>query len=1065
MGALIDSDATTPLAPSDPETIGDYRLVGRIGSGGMGTVYMGVSPEGRHVAVKVIRAGRSGDSGFTARFASEVEHARAVASFCTAQVLGHGETPDGRPYMVTEYIPGTPLDRHIATDGPLEPGTLHGVAFGVAAALTAIHAAGLVHRDLKPSNVILSMSGPRVIDFGISRAVDATHGHTGTDELVGTPGWWAPEQLRGLPVTPAADVFTWGCLVAYAATGRHPFGEGDPMVLAHRLLESAPDLGTLPAPLDRLVRRALDREPRNRPTSQELLLDLVGSRPDPTTQVIEGPWDPPAFPSAPRPPVLRPRRRTGRLLALVASAVALAIVAGLVVGLLTSRSGGPPPAGRASDVGRRIEIGDVQVVVPPPACRPPTGAAPAGSGAADGGTARAAVLSASAADGAEVEGRVVGAGEGDGRVVGLGAAGDGEVGDGLVCRIDWIMLNMGGADAEPAGPPDLLDDRSVPHHPRASRSAPATLAPGAMVTLSAEYALPSGRTAARLDGSFVAHAPVVHVRLPPPGDAYGKPPGEGPRRAAPEPAPVSPTDGTAASVSPAQASPAPRSPGRESPGPANPASVSPASGGTPDATREATGATAATPLDGAGAEGGDCARAGPADFDGDGFDDAVVTDPLAPSPDSTAVGSGRLYLLRGGPPSTSAPVVTAFDAAAPGWTARAAHIDGDRCLDLVVSTPYAYGGAGQVQAHGAGVAYVYWGGRDFGTPGGPRTELRSPEARTDAHFGWSLAVSDPSPDGGTGATESGAGAQGVVVVGAPHEDADGKVDSGAVYVYRFTGRSPGTPQRITQDSPGVPGGSQPGDMFGWSLALGRLGGAAGPLDLAVGAPFEDQEENGQADTGAVTVIYDVATRPWAYQGAGWSIPGLTGDLPSHPGDRLGYSLAYGAGHLAAGAPGADPYDTRDAGAVLLFQAAGPGPRFVRLLGAQAEAGERGRFGFSLAMAGSSLLAGAPGQALPGVPEAGAVHVIPLTGPPGRVVLREDRPAPYDHLGWSVGGTADGRVLAGAPDAGVTGAAIYTTIPRAEASSGSGPSPGPGERMVLPGPDGADTLDFGAAVAG
>ncbi|WP_405087110.1 protein kinase domain-containing protein [Microbispora sp. NBC_01389] len=1027
LGAPIDSDATTPLAASDPKTIGDYRLVGRIGSGGMGTVYLGVSPEERHVAVKVIRAGRSGDSGFTARFASEVEHARAVASFCTAQVLGHGETPDGRPYMVTEYIPGTPLDRHITMDGPLEPGTLHGVAFGVAAALTAIHAAGLVHRDLKPSNVILSMSGPRVIDFGISRAVDATHGHTGTDELVGTPGWWAPEQLRGLPVTPAADVFTWGCLVAYAATGRHPFGEGDPMVLAHRLLESAPDLGALPAPLDRLVRRALDREPRNRPTSQELLLDLVGSRPDPATQVIEGSWDPPAPPSGPRPSGPRPRRRTGRLLALVASAVALAIVAGLAVGLLTSRSGGPPPAGRASDVGRRIEIGDVQVVVQPPSCHPPTGAAP-------------------------------------------------------VCRIDWIMLNMGGADAEPAGPPDLLDDRNVPHHPRASRSAPATLAPGAMVTLSAEYALASGRTAARLDGSFVAHAPVVHVRLPPPGDAYGKAPGEAPRRAAPEPGPVSP-----------------------------------ASGGTPDAAREATGATAATPLDGAeagaGAGGGDCARAGPADFDGDGFDDAVVTDPLAPSPDSTAVGSGRVFLLRGGPPSASAPVVTAFDAAAPGWTARAAHIDGDRCLDLVVSTPYAYGGAGQVQAHGAGVAYVYWGGRDFGTPGAPRTELRPPEARTDAHFGWSLAVSDPAPDigpaapapgtgggsedtaitgtspgtgaaaqttiagenGGTGTAEAGsgmaansgtgAGAQGVVVVGAPHEDADGKADSGAVYVYRFTGRDPGTPQRITQDSPGVPGASQPGDMFGWSLALGRLGGAAGPLDLAVGAPFEDQEENGQADTGAVTVIYDVATRPWAYQGAGWDISGLTGDLPSHPGDRLGYSLAYGAGYLAVGAPGADPYDTRDAGAVLLFQAAGPGPRFVRLLGAQAEAGERGRFGFSLALAGPSLLAGAPGQALPGVPEAGAVHVIRLTGPPGRVVLREDRPAPYDHLGWSVGGTADGRVLAGAPDAGVTGAAILSTIPRAGASSGSGPSPGPGERMVLPGPDGADTLDFGAAVAG
>jgi hypothetical protein len=267
--------APRELEPDDPTRVGRYRIEARIGEGGMGAVYLGRDPDGRAVAVKVVRPDLAGDRMFRARFHDEAAHAQRVASFCTAQVLEHGDDL-GLAYMVTEYIEGPSLLDHVTGTGPLSPGMLHGVAVGVAAALVAIHSAGLVHRDLKPSNVLLSISGPRVIDFGIARALDAASSHTRTGQVVGTPGWFAPEQITAQRITTAVDVFAWGCLVAFAATGRNPFGQGSFELLAARAVHAEPELGPVPEPLARLVRAALRKDPDQRPAARDLLLELVG---------------------------------------------------------------------------------------------------------------------------------------------------------------------------------------------------------------------------------------------------------------------------------------------------------------------------------------------------------------------------------------------------------------------------------------------------------------------------------------------------------------------------------------------------------------------------------------------------------------------------------------------------------------------------------------------------------------------------------------------------------------------------------------------------------------------
>ncbi|AGL18749.1 serine/threonine-protein kinase [Actinoplanes sp. N902-109] len=270
-------ERTTPLRPRDPRRLGPYELLGRLGEGGMGTVYLARSNSGALVAVKMVRADLAHDDEFRRRFRSEVERVRQVPPFCTAEVLD-ADPDHEQPYLVVEYVDGPSLADVVAERGPLTAANLHSVAIGVATALTAIHGAGIIHRDLKPRNVLLAPGSPKVIDFGIARAMESSGVHTATDQMVGTVAYMAPERFgddSSAVLTPAADVFAWGGVVAYAGTGRTPFNAGSPPATAARILTGRPDLRGLSGPLRDLVAHALEKEPAHRPTARELLDLLV----------------------------------------------------------------------------------------------------------------------------------------------------------------------------------------------------------------------------------------------------------------------------------------------------------------------------------------------------------------------------------------------------------------------------------------------------------------------------------------------------------------------------------------------------------------------------------------------------------------------------------------------------------------------------------------------------------------------------------------------------------------------------------------------------------------------
>ena len=261
------------LAADDPRVIGEYRLRAQLGSGGMGRVYLGLSPAGRAVAIKVVRSDLADDAEFLRRFGQEVSAARAVSGIYTAPVVASGlnERP---PWLATAFVPGPSLDQVVSEHGPLPEPALWPLLAGLVEALQAIHACGVVHRDLKPANVLLAVDGPRVIDFGISRAADGTV-LTATGVVFGTPGYMSPEQAEGRPAGPASDVFALGCVIAYAAGGAGPFGTGTAAAVLYRVVHTDAILDAVPAGLREIVAQCLAKDPADRPTPAALAAALA----------------------------------------------------------------------------------------------------------------------------------------------------------------------------------------------------------------------------------------------------------------------------------------------------------------------------------------------------------------------------------------------------------------------------------------------------------------------------------------------------------------------------------------------------------------------------------------------------------------------------------------------------------------------------------------------------------------------------------------------------------------------------------------------------------------------
>ncbi|WP_371615022.1 serine/threonine-protein kinase [Streptomyces sp. NBC_00454] len=260
------------LRREDPRVVGSFRLHRRLGAGGMGVVYLGSDRRGQRVALKVIRPDLAEDQEFRSRFAREVSAARRIRGGCTARLVA-ADLEAERPWFATQYVPGPSLHDKVAEEGPLTASQIASIGAALSEGLVAVHEAGVVHRDLKPSNILLSPKGPRIIDFGIAWATGAsTLTHVGT--AVGSPGFLAPEQVRGAAVTPATDVFSLGATLAYAATADSPFGHGSSEVMLYRVVHEEPHLQGVPDALAPLVRACLAKDPEDRPTTLQLSMRL-----------------------------------------------------------------------------------------------------------------------------------------------------------------------------------------------------------------------------------------------------------------------------------------------------------------------------------------------------------------------------------------------------------------------------------------------------------------------------------------------------------------------------------------------------------------------------------------------------------------------------------------------------------------------------------------------------------------------------------------------------------------------------------------------------------------------
>ncbi|WUI01453.1 serine/threonine protein kinase [Spirillospora sp. NBC_00431] len=346
----MSSEKLKPLQAGDPGRIGQYRLLARLGAGGMGRVYLGRSRGGRPVAVKVIHPHLAEDPQFRRRFEQEIVAARRVGGIHTVHVVD-ADTGAEPPWLVTEYIAGPSLHEAVGAHGALSEGALAGLGAGLAEGLMAIHDRNVVHRDLKPGNVLLAQDGPRIIDFGIARALDAT---SQTTSVVGTPGFMSPEQLRGREVGSASDLFCLAAVLAFAATGRRPFGDGPIEALGYRVVNEDPDLTGVPESLRPLIAAGLAKDPGDRPDlgafldrCSALVRDGAPPLPEPVTTMIATRVAeterlvPPPRHAPPVPATGRP----GRALAAAAAAVAGVLLIAFVVWAIADGGDEPRASG------------------------------------------------------------------------------------------------------------------------------------------------------------------------------------------------------------------------------------------------------------------------------------------------------------------------------------------------------------------------------------------------------------------------------------------------------------------------------------------------------------------------------------------------------------------------------------------------------------------------------------------------------------------------------------------------------------------------------------------------
>ncbi len=380
------------LLPEDPHTIGSYRLLGWLGSGGMGKVFLGMSADGRPVAIKVIRADLAQDPKSRVRFRREVAAARKVSGLFTALVVD-ADLDGPTPWLATAYVAGPSLTQAVRDHGPLPVRTLLALTTGLADCLSAIHAAGMVHRDLKPSNVLLAEDGPRVIDFGISQAAGASAVTAST--LFGSPAFMSPEQVLGEDIGPPSDMFSLGAVLTFAATGQGPFGSGSAAALMGRVVINNPaNLSDVPEKLRQLIGSCLAKHPGDRPTAPELLAAAGGIQPSPgwlAQSILVGfVLDPAAAPLAPEGagnvlapaglgpgrPHHRPRpgcRRISRPLASVC--VFSGLVAAFAVGVFALTGANRP----ASAAHNQPQVGARTATAPAPASAEPSSRGPSSS--------------------------------------------------------------------------------------------------------------------------------------------------------------------------------------------------------------------------------------------------------------------------------------------------------------------------------------------------------------------------------------------------------------------------------------------------------------------------------------------------------------------------------------------------------------------------------------------------------------------------------------------------------------------------------------------------------------